>query len=96
METLLPSLTIKQGVRLQQCRRRVARFYITVDIVWDAGATWAAGRVQYAHVQCIGTRPSGVGTAQRSHRVCDDLDHAGWQRGERRGQLRAAVGRVVC
>ena len=67
---------------------------MTVDIVWDGGATWAAGRVRYG--QCLGTRPSGVGTAQRSHRLCDHLDHARWQRGERRGQLCAAAVLCIC
>ena len=40
--------------------------------------------------------PSPIGTAERSHRLCDHLEQARWQRGERRGQLRAAVGRGVC
>ena len=40
--------------------------------------------------------PSRIGTAERSHRLCDHLEQPRWQRGERRGQLRAAVGRGVC
>ena len=40
--------------------------------------------------------PSRIGTAERSHRLCDHLERPRRQRGERRGQLRAAVGRGVC
>ncbi len=67
---------------------------MTVDIVWDGGATWASGNVPYG--PCLGTRPSRVGTAQRSHRLCDHLERPRRQRGKCRGELRAAVGRGVC
>jgi hypothetical protein len=40
--------------------------------------------------------PSRIGTAQRSHRLCDHLERPRRQRGKCRGQLRAAVGRGVC
>ena len=40
--------------------------------------------------------PSGIGTAQRSHRLSDHLERPRRQRGKCRGQLRAAVGSVVC
>jgi hypothetical protein len=39
--------------------------------------------------------PSRIGTAQRSHRLCDHFERPRRQRGERRGQPRAAVGSVV-
>ena len=40
--------------------------------------------------------PSGIGTAQRSHRLSDHLERPRRQRGKCRGQLRAAVGSIVC
>ena len=58
------------------------------------GATSASGRMRYGH--CLGTRPSRIGNAERSHRLCNHLERPRRQRGERRGQLRATVGRVVC
>jgi hypothetical protein len=40
--------------------------------------------------------PSRIGTAQRSHRLCDHLEWPRRQRGKCGSQLRAAVGSVVC
>jgi hypothetical protein len=37
-----------------------------------------------------------IGTAQRSHRLCNHLERPRRQRGKCHGQLRAAVGSVVC
>ena len=75
---------------LRLCRCRVVRFCTTVDIVRDGGATSASGRVRSGH--CLGTRPSRIGTAERSHSLCNHLERPRRQRGKCRGQLRAAVG----
>ena len=40
--------------------------------------------------------PSRIGTAQRSHRLCNHLERPRRQRGKCHGQLRAAVGSVAC
>ena len=47
---MLPIRSTSCGAAVQ--RRRVARFCITVDIVWGGGATSASGRVRYGH--CLG------------------------------------------
>jgi hypothetical protein len=85
---------LKQGARLQQCRCRVARFCngrhrvgrrCNVDF-----RTW---RVRYG--QCLGAPHASACAAQRHHRLRDHLEQPRWQRGERSGQLRAAVGRGI-
>jgi hypothetical protein len=71
-----------------------------------SGAVLCNGRRRVGRRHNVGVRtravwplpwsPSRVGTAQRSHRLCDHLERPRRQRGERRGQLRAAVGSIAC